>query len=780
MLAHPSLVLASTRPVWERLRDASGARALAVSLDAAEGEGDVRWVPLEDAGEADDADGWLARLNTLAAAPRAPMGIVWVASRRGDAVRLLEALDVLGRRMLGSLQRDRVPPSIAAIVYVAEDGLSEDDALALEILGSGGRNLGELAAGIPAGTAQVLGPRGRPVYLMNRRTRVGTEGRSWPVHDIWPIEVGRLLASIAASPGRQPGVRAWRSMRFNPTRFPFEEVEVEAFRMAREALGVPSGEGAPVREGEGRQLPVARAPEKLVATDRVPQHCYDSVIRPGRSPELPDWWDLGAASAEKRVDERTDTSGSRSGRQSQWFRRFDERGRVFIDDRATLALQSLEETMGPKAIQSRAWRAIHDDVSVLPWYGSGQFYRGPDARVDSPPDGLRQWQGLSEIERRLIALRRTTLAEGRELDVARAHFVGLGWRFACAVATSLFLASVFASVLSRAGWRWSLGVSAAIAASACIASLVVLFLEVRAGRRGRDAVERATQHAEASIAEGFLERMRIGAEGERSGRRLRWFQAAARARDSAVRLKAVADLAEVRALKHAASDAPDLGVSLREYADASTVEVPDSALSIDDLRRALRSDGRNVVDARRRAFDVWWSEALRSEDPLTLGAVRDRIFGPRLARAVSALADAFRGDLIRAVDSIGAAADADWSAQSRFGEYLGPSDDLRNLSVQTERARGREAFRVVWVHCALRRHAMVAASQISAHFGHATSAQAVEASIDRWGAMGLMIDEIGIGFRVGACAAMCIDPNGGVCVWEGVDAGVGLREQAHA
>ena len=205
MLVPPSLVLASTRQVWERLRDDSGARALAVSLDAAEGEGDVRWVPLEADGEADE---WSARLRTVAAAPRAPMAIVWVASRRGDAVRLLEALDLLGRRMLGSLQRDRVPPSIGAIVFVAEDGLSEDDAIALETMGSGGRNLGELVARLPAGAAQVLGPRGRPVYLMSRRTRVDTDGRSWPVREIWPIEVGRLLASVAASPGRQPGGRA--------------------------------------------------------------------------------------------------------------------------------------------------------------------------------------------------------------------------------------------------------------------------------------------------------------------------------------------------------------------------------------------------------------------------------------------------------------------------------------------------------------------------------------------------------------------------------------------
>ena len=777
MLVPPSLVLASTRQVWERLRDDSGARALAVSLDAAEGEGDVRWVPLEADGEADE---WSARLRTVAAAPRAPMAIVWVASRRGDAVRLLEALDLLGRRMLGSLQRDRVPPSIGAIVFVAEDGLSEDDAIALETMGSGGRNLGELVARLPAGAAQVLGPRGRPVYLMSRRTRVDTDGRSWPVREIWPIEVGRLLASVAASPGRQPGVRAWRSMRFNPTRFPFGEVEVEAFRMAREALGVPSGEGAPVREGDGRQLPVAKAPETLVATDRVPQHCFDGVARPGRRPELPGWWDLGSVAAEHRVDERTDTSGSRSGRQSNWYRRFDERGRMFIDDRATLALQSLEETLGPRAIQSRAWRAIHDDISVLPWYGSGQFYLGPDARIDSLPDGLRQWQELNEIERRLIALRRTTIAEARELDVARAHFVGLGWRFACAAATSLFLVSVFASVLSRAGWRWSLGVSVAIAASACVASAVVLFLEVRAGRRGRDAVERATQHAEASIAEGFLERMRRGAEGERAGRRRRWFQAAARARDSAVRLKAVVDLAEISALKHAAADAPDLAVSLREYAAASTVEVPDSGFTVEDLRRLLRSDARNTVEARRQAFDAWWSEALRSEDPLTLGAVRGRTFGPRFARAVSGLVDAFREDLIRAVDSIGPAADAAWSEQAHFGEYLGPAGDLRNLGVQTERARGRDAFRVVWVHCTLRRHAMAAASRISAHFGQATSAQAVEASIDRWGALGLMIDEVGVGFRVGACAAMCIDPDAGVCVWEGVDGPLGPRGQSDA
>lgn len=773
MPAAPSLVLASSPRSWERLRDESGARAVAMAEDAALNAGGIRWIPLsgEGCGDVpDDSDGaWSARLRCVAASPQAPLVLLWVASRRGEAPAFLRSLDGFGARMIRLLQGDRVPPRVAAVVFVAEDGLDESDAVALETIACAGRNLPADAPEMPRGLAEVLGRRGRPVYLMSRRTRVGPKGESWRAADVWPVEVARLLASLEASGPRQPGIRAWRSLRFNPTRYPFEGIELEAFRFAREALGLPEPGATRVEEGKGRQLPVSRASDSLVPLDRLPQHCADSIARPGKRPEFPTWWDLPLISAESSARERIETFGSRSGRRSRWYERFVERGNIFINDRRERALQSVEETLGPKAVSASAWRAVHDDPALVGWYASGQFYVGPEARLDAPAEGLRQWSELSEVERRIIDLRVRCAIEGRELDVARLHFAGLGWRFACAFAAAVFIGTVFASIYGSSGWGKVVGVSCAAAAGSVLASGIVLWLEVLAGRRGRDAVESGVQHAESAISEGFLRRMRMGAEGERSGRRRRWFQTAARTRDSVGRLKAIVDISEINALRRAAVDAPLLPGALRDYVAATTVESQAAPLSVESLRRALREDPGGVVALRRRQYEAWWSEALRAEDPRATGAVRRRTFLPAVTQAVAALVDDFRRDLISVVEREGPTADSPLAGESRFGELMGPSGDLRYLGVQTQRAQGRENLRVVWVHAMIHRHATSAAADAREHCGNGVAPQVVASPVDRWGCLGLLVDEVAVGFRGGTAGSMCIDPDTGVCVWEGTD-----------
>jgi hypothetical protein len=773
MPAAPSLVLAAPRHCWERLRDESGARAMALSEDAALEEGSVRWIPLSDddlASGEDTSDGaWSRRLRSVAATPQAPLVLLWTARQRGEAAEFLKALDDLGQRMIRLLQRDRVPARVAAVIFVAERGLDGSDATALETVACAGRNLPAEAPVMPAGLAEMLGRRGRPVYLMSGRTRVSAEGRSWAVADIWPIEVARLMASVESSSLRQPGLRAWRSVRFNPTRYPFERIELEAYHFTREAIGVPLEGDGRIVEGQGRQLPVLRVPEGTVPLDCAPQHCADSAVRSAVRPTLPSWWDLPSVSAEGQVSQRTDTFGSRGVRSSAWFRRFDERGSQFISDRRERSLESLEETLGPKAVQSRAWQAIHDDPALPNWFGSGQFYAGPDPRADMPSDSIRRWAELSAIERRVIAHRSRAAAEARELDTARAHFCGLGWRFVCASAASVFIATVFASLFRNAGWKPVWMISAAAAAGAIVASAVILWLEVRAGRRGRDAVERGVRHSEAAIADSFLTRMRIGAEGERTGRRRRWFQAAARTRDVASRLKAICDIAEIHALRRASADAPELPPALSEYVAATTLESADGSLPIETLRRRLREDPRQPVEARRREYAAWWSDALRTEDPYATGAIRQRAFGPKLTRAVAEIVDGFRRDMISLIDRIGSPGDSSWMSDSRFSDVLGPSGDLRNLGVQTQRAKGREPMRTVWVHGLLRRHVERALIDLRDSLGHVAAPQPVVSAIDRWGCLGLMVDEITIGFRGGESGVMCEDPESGVCVWEGTD-----------
>jgi hypothetical protein len=121
------------------------------------------------------------------------------------------------------------------------------------------------------------------------------------------------------------------------------------------------------------------------------------------------------------------------------------------------------------------------------------------------------------------------------------------------------------------------------------------------------------------------------------------------------------------------------------------------------------------------------------------------------------------------VEREGVAADCRWSEGARVGNLLGPCGDLRNLGVQTQRAIGREVMRIVWVHAMIRRHAESATYDVRMHFGHGTIPQAVVSSIDRWGCMGLVIDEVAIGFRGGEAGVICIDHDSGVCVFEGLD-----------
>jgi hypothetical protein len=773
MTASPSLVLAASPLCWKRLRDESGARALAVAEDAALGQGGVAWLPLVDSDASGVVDrsesAWQTRLRSVAASPAAPLVLLWVARSRGEGPAFLRAIESLGDRMLRMLQKDRVPPRVAGVVYVAEQGIDESDAVALETMACAGRNLSLDGMALPRGLAEVLGPRGRAVFLMSDRTRVGPSGMSWPVAEVWPMEVARLLASLESSGQRQPGIRAWRSLRFNPTRYPFDRIEMEAFRFAREALGLPDSDGQRVEEGSGRQLPAARAPEGAVSTDRAPQHCLDRPSRGVERPAFPSWWDLSSESAESSAQERVETFGSRKGRRSRWYERFEERGAIFIDERRERSLESVDETIGPKAISYRSWHAIHGDAALPNWFASGQFYVGPDDRLDSPSQAIQGWSQLGAIERRVIELRNASLAEARELDVARAHFARLGWRFVCVIAASLFIATVFSSIFANAGWRWVTAMALASCGGAIVASAVVLWLEVRAGRRGRDAADRTVQHAEDAIAEGFLRRMLMGADGERSGRRRRWFQAAARTRDAARRLKAIVDIAEIHALRRAASDAAPLPRSLRAYVDATSVEDTDAALPVDSLREAIRRDPSHIVEYRRRQYQSWWSDSLRAEDPLQSGAIRHRLFAPAVTGAVVDLIDSFRRDLIGVVEREGVAADCRWSEGARVGNLLGPCGDLRNLGVQTQRAIGREVMRIVWVHAMIRRHAESATYDVRMHFGHGTIPQAVVSSIDRWGCMGLVIDEVAIGFRGGEAGVICIDHDSGVCVFEGLD-----------
>jgi hypothetical protein len=208
---------------------------------------------------------------------------------------------------------------------------------------------------------------------------------------------------------------------------------------------------------------------------------------------------------------------------------------------------------------------------------------------------------------------------------------------------------------------------------------------------------------------------------------------------------------------------------IRSYSAASNIEIAESPLPVESLRAALRDDPSRIVSLRRRQYEDWWSAAMRVQDPLQRGAVLGRLFSPQIARAIARLVDDFRADLIGVVERDSASAYVGWAADGRVARLLGPPGDLRNLGVQTQRAVGREQLRNVWVHGTVPRHCNLAAADLAPHFGHAVAPQPIVSAVDRWGCMGLVVDELAIGFRGGSAGLMCVDKDGRVCVWEGAD-----------
>jgi hypothetical protein len=756
----PTLVVAATAPVWDRLRRGSGARALLLAEDAGVDAGDIRWLPL-DPPESDADATWAERLKCVAATPAAPIVLLWHAPGPGGAEDFARSCEELGHRMSSLLQRDRMPPPVAAVVYVAERGLGETDALVLEAFADARRH--RVA---PPGLAELIGPQGRSVYVMSGSLRVDREGRPWPVQDAWPVEVARLLALIEASPDRPRGIRAWRSIAFNPTRFDFQAVEVEAFRIAREIIGSPDGTTV-VQEGQGLQLERERVPETQVSVDSSPRHCDDSERNPSAWPELGSWWELPHRDSVRSVDRRTDTSGSRRGRRSDWYDRFDERGRRFINDRERMSLRSLEETMGATSVQLRLWQQVHADPDVLAWVASGQFYVAPEADPSEITEGMRAWQRLGTLDRAAHEARSRALIEARELDTARSHFLGLGWRAMAAAAGAVFIAAVFGSMFRDAGPRWILGAAAAGFTGSIVAAGIMVWLEIRAGARGRFAVESTARSAESAIAEGFLKRMQHGAAGELSGRQRHWLQCAAKVRESAVRLLALRREAESAALQLAATrpDAADGGSGA--YAAASSLASDRDALPSDMLRAALLKSNPHAIAVRRSEFLAWWSEELRHEDPLVIGAVRSRIFGPRLKARLARLVEEVRGQLMESIPGMALGDGSVDESARELSRRFGAPGDLLGLGAATDRARGRDSRRTVSVLGSLRPVNEAIGRRLGDHVGNGLRVLPTEASVERWGAFGLTIDEVAVGFR--RSGLMSLDPDRGICVIEGAD-----------
>lgn len=750
----PSLIVLARRAEWERLRTESGARALMLSSTGAHGTGSVAWIPLDDfvvGTPACDA-AWSERLRLCAAGRGAPIVVVWCQDAVTPDGLLASTLASFGELLIASLQQDRAPPRLKAIIHISPMGLQPADAGVLHWLAedeaateSQSKNesgylskdaqsaIDPLMPTWPVGLRELKGPRRRPVYLMSERTRVDCRGRAWPVAEVWPLQVARLLAAIEHSPIRQGGLRGWRAIDATPSMMLAVDLERETYRHVRRCLE-SSGSG----KSAGNVLRQERPDTERIAASGCPHHCRDINGSGLSHPQLPDWLALDEQASVRASMERLDDSGGlRTPRQSLWYRCFRARGERFTRDRLNKAVASLEQVLGRGGLRLRLWQLIHRDAAVLPWIAEGQFQAALPPAEDLSRD-LARWESLVDADEAATKARRESTMMGSELDLARDHFMSIGWRLMCALAGCLFMSTVFATMMPT-GHFWIAAISAATGGA--LACFVIGWLEVRAGRRATDEVERTIRAGEAAIADGFYRRVALGSDGDLRGRIQHWTAACSHVRQCAQRLRALCELSEKRMLKSSIDGLVAFG-SLGSFHQASSLSYRDALTT--GLREAP-SDHPDLTSALQQSesgFELWWTETLQLLDPARSGSIPSRRFMAMLDHRLELLIEGIRPTVLDILQKQDMTSNPSQALSDLLRSRLGPSGDFSMIGAPTLRARGHSLHRVVSYLAPSASLASLGQAAIQEYVGSVQAVSAQVAPIDRWGMLGLFLDEI--------------------------------------
>ncbi len=714
-----------------------------------------------DAGPISDS----AILETLSLPPtdrRMPMVLLWVSERPGDIATLLDRLATLGARLARLLQADRLPLPIGACVLVAPRGWDDADLEAirrLESLATASRHAIEedpLAAVLPTRFA---------VYVMGDRLRAGPDGSAHEASEAWPLAVSRLLGSIAVSPGRPTGLRAWRAFGLVLDAHESATVEAATLRLVRAAIAPAKVEATTATEdlarGKSRapvdrHLRVADAPSNRVSVSNSPRHAWDSPdgTHGEQAPQLPTFVELmpasdvtdslaGAGGGEavgERLDERHPGSG--------WPVVKSRRGAHFMHDRFQRVRDALSTVRGPRSIIAGVWSAIHRTPRHLPWFARGGFYRAPEVHdFDRVGRQMIGWSRIGQLDRIAREDLLKAKAQAIELDLARAHFLGTGWRVACAGGAALWAAAAVgvATASLRPGTTFWVGTVAAIGASAT--GLLLYFLERRAGARGRRCLEDGIARGEAAIASAFHARLALGADGELLHRSTAWMQSAARVRETAARLlemKALeVDLRSSSSTARVAATSP-AGTGIDRYREASTIVANER----NEFLGAEVAPSDTVARELRERFETWWTSFLLECDPTGVGGIPAGRFRSALGAVLGDLADRARSVVEARFEQ---ASERSWSpdVEERALARFGLSSDLGLLSVRTLRARGRELERVVRIHSP-----SGAARELLARVGSrgllGHGRPLAEDGAEEWNGLGVILEEIAIGLQANA------------------------------
>ena len=750
----PSLIVLARRTEWERLRTESSARALMLADSDVDSASSVVWIPLDEfaRGTPTFDEKWEERLRPCAAGRGAPMVVVWCQDENTPDGLFAFTLDSFGKLLIASLQQDRTPPRLKAIIHISPSGLPQRDANVLSWFAqSGGGGEDQSDTGGPgllgakrdaihpidtawsSGLQELKGPLRRPVYLMSERTRVDRQGRSWSVSEIWPLQVARLLAAIEHRPSREGGLRGWRAIDASASEMLTSDIERETFRHVRRCL-----ESAGSGKTSNDLLKQERPDTALIETADCPNHCRDLNGSGLLHPHLPDWWRLDENQSFRASTERLDDSGGlNTPHQSLWSRCFRARGGRFIRDRMRKAQASLEQVLGQGGLRLRIWQLIHRDAAVLPWIAEGHFQASLQVKDDLSRD-MSRWELLVDADEAASISRRKSTIKAVELDLARDHFMGVGWRLLSAVAGCLFISTVFASMMGEQGF-WIAALAATLGGS--IACFVIGWLEVRAGRRALDEVERDVRTGEAAIADGFYRRVALGADGELRGRVLHWAAACGHVRQCAQRLLALCELSERRILK-SSSDGLVTSDSLGSFHAATSLSRRGNHSTTPREVPSAHPDLALVLQRSEADFEQWWTTTLDLLDPARSGCVSSRRFTAMLDRRLAVLLEDVRPTVLSMLQEQDTLSRPSQMLAAALNRQLGSSSDLAMVGAPTLRARGHSLQRVVSYIAPSAELAARGRAAVEEYVGSAQPVSAGVAPVDRWGMLGLFLDEV--------------------------------------
>jgi hypothetical protein len=751
------LVILADRESIARLRRDSGCRRLSggdgidfVAID------EIPWSSADL--DFEERQRWSGRLGAVLGPDAPPIVLVWRkgTDASGDSPKSL--MDGIRRFADRAIQADRAMLRLCAVIAIHPDGVRSADVEALVALA-----------------------KEYPVYLANGQTRLTAAGPAWRTGDVWPVAVGRLLGSLALSPDRQRGLRAWRALAVVGASREGDSIDAAASKLARQVIsGIDDDsdrDGLSTADLEARPRPLD-VPDDRVAVDGIPQHSLDGIDgTPSRRPELPSWWELAPSDrdsamrgsacfeSEARLDLR---AGSR------WQRAFSKRGARFVRDRFSRAKQAALAILGPGSVHARAWERMHGHPRFVAWHAKGAFFKRPaDRAVELIASQRLAWSRIREAD--AVAERHSAecRAIARELDEARVCSPSLLVRCVCLVAAMLFACAVVGVVVVSSArtrgydpLKWSMITGLAAWAGAMGAAAILLYLEWRSGQRARDELERSVRRSEAQISDAFHARVVLGAEGELLQRRTAWLQSAARVRDTADRLHVLIGAEERSFLREEGnrSGPGAQSIGCMDFREATSVGL-DPPVTADRLSSALLERDPGLIDRERAEYLCWWREALRRLDPAFGGGIVASAFAEAYGSRLGLITGTMRAQLLEELERI---PEYEWRRcmGPAIVRAVGSGDDVPGLSCVTHRARGFERHRVIRVHAPTEASGRAVGQGIQGSLHGDAQALLVRGVTDGWGALVLVLDEISVSLESSAEGV-----DGGVRVMEGVRRG---------